>query len=328
MDQEATPTGCMVVNGEVITMSDEYKFKMWGGDEKSCRKTILTPTYGGPICAMEEVRGEHDRFMLYATQEKVVGLIQLPFDGNPQKCMGLIAHPGHISAMSMDFEGKFAFTCGGSDLTMNMWKLDTQRLAGANLYTSGIEPFVKVLDGGEDGDFYRDMKDQFYYAQIRSRGEDTTKARCLDGSMPVKELPDLMCALGYFPSKLEIDNMTNEVKYSKLAETGEFTTKLTFEELVKLYVNHRPVFAIGSPEIERSFHALKSDGPLPKATLIDLLTLRGEKMTVEEISQCVEVLTGQSLQELSDELDPEDLAAILCDEGFGDDLNEAQDGSL
>ena len=64
-------------------------------------------------------------------------------------------------------------------------------------------------------------QDYFYYSQIRSQDENTTKARVLDGMIPVEEIPHLMCALGYFPTQLEITNMTNEVKYSKLAETSD-----------------------------------------------------------------------------------------------------------
>ena len=41
--------------------------------------------------------------------------------------------------------------------------------------------------------------------------ENTTKARTLDGTIPVEEIPHLMCALGYFPTQLEIKNMTNAV---------------------------------------------------------------------------------------------------------------------
>ena len=66
------------------------------------------------------------------------------------------------------------------------------------------EPFVKLLDGGEEGEFFSDMKDYFYYSQIRSQDENTTKARVLDGKIPVEEIPYLMCALGYFPTQLEV----------------------------------------------------------------------------------------------------------------------------
>ena len=59
------------------------------------------------------------------------------------------------------------------------------------------------------------MKDFFYYSQIRSKDEDTTKTRKLDGTVPLDELAFLMRAMGYYPSNMEIQNMTDEVKYSK-----------------------------------------------------------------------------------------------------------------
>ena len=59
------------------------------------------------------------------------------------------------------------------------------------------------------------MKDFFYYSQIRSKDEDTTKTRKLDGTVPLDELAFLMRAMGYYPSNMEIHNMTDEVKYSK-----------------------------------------------------------------------------------------------------------------
>ena len=130
---------------------------------RSCRKTALAPTYGGPITRMTPVYAEADgeeQFMLYATHEKVLGLVQLPLDGNPNKCMGLIAHPGQIAAISVDYQGQYAFTCGGNDLTVNQWLIDPQPVANASVMGGGgIEPFVKLLDGGEDGAFFCDMKD-------------------------------------------------------------------------------------------------------------------------------------------------------------------------
>merc|ERR1719333_580366 len=117
--------------------------------------------------------------------------------------MGLIAHPGQISAISVAFQGQYAFTCGGNDLTVNQWLIDPQPVANASVMGgSGIEPFVKLLEGGEEGEFFSDMKDYFYYAQIRSQDEDTTRARKLDGMIPVDEIAKLMAALGYYPSDL------------------------------------------------------------------------------------------------------------------------------
>merc|ERR1712054_609349 len=238
---------------------------------------------------MGDADGE-DQFMPYATHEKVLGLVQLPLDGNPNKCMGLIAHPGQIASISVDFEGKYAFTCGGNDLTVNQWLIDPQPVSSASyLAGSGIEPFVKLVDGGEEGEFFSDMKDYFYYSQIRSQDENTTKARTLDGTIPVEEVPHLMCALGYFPTQLEIKNMTNEVKYSRFGESGEYVDRINFDDLVKLYVNHRPVFAVGPQQIQQAFESMKrhEPGPLPKDQFINLLKRTGEKMSEEELEQCL-----------------------------------------
>eukprot|EP00927_Polykrikos_kofoidii_P072932 TRINITY_DN69007_c0_g1_i1.p1 TRINITY_DN69007_c0_g1~~TRINITY_DN69007_c0_g1_i1.p1 ORF type:complete len:979 (-),score=141.93 TRINITY_DN69007_c0_g1_i1:92-3028(-) len=307
VEQEARPTGCIWYpfggkgdNQKVLTMNDEYKFKIWNTVNRSCRKTALAPTYGGPIAKMlpvyKDADGE-DQFMLYATHEKVLGLVQLPLDGNPNKCMGLIAHPGQIAAISVDYQGQYAFTCGGNDLTVNQWLIDPQPVASASVMGgAGIEPFVKLLDGGEDGEFFSDMQDYFYYSQIKSQDENTTRARNLDGTIPVQEIPSLMCALGYFPTQLEIKNMTNEVKYSKFGDTGDYVDRIGFDDFVKLYVNHRPVFAVGPEQIRLAFEAMKRNeaGPLARDTLLSMLTSNGEKMTFEELQGCFEALVGDS----------------------------------
>lgn len=64
------------------------------------------------------------------------------------------------------------------------------------------------------------MKDFFYYSMIRSKNENTTKTRKLNGTVPLEELPNLMRAMGYYPTEMEVLNMQNEVKFSNFAETG------------------------------------------------------------------------------------------------------------
>lgn len=347
VEQEARPTGCIWYpfggkgdNQKVLTMNDEYKFKIWNTVNRSCRKTALAPTYGGPIAKMvpayKDADGE-DQFMLYATHEKVLGLVQLPLDGNPNKCMGLIAHPGQIAAISVDYQGQYAFTCGGSDLTVNQWLIDPQPVASASVMGgAGIEPFVKLLDGGEDGDFFSDMQDYFYYSQIRSQDEDTTRARLLDGTIPVEEIPHLMCALGYFPTQLEIQNMQNEVKYSKFGDTGDYVNRIGFDDLVKLYVNHRPVFAVGPEQIRQAFEAMKQRdaGPLSRDQLLNLLTQNGEKMTIEELERCLEALVGDPSvhRVLDEEVDAMDFAHDVlgladADDGAAEDVSDMEENS-
>eukprot|EP00452_MALV-II_sp_L67-6_P000224 gene224-202_t len=241
----------------VVVMNDEYKFKLFRN--KACRSTTLAPTYGGPLAKMVPVFDEssEEQFLLYSTHEKVIGLIQMPLDGNPNKYMGRIAHPGPIAAVSVDYEGRFAFTAGGPDLTVNMWAIDAQPVATAALMGgSGVEPFLKLIEGGPESSFVSDLRDYFYYSQISSKGEQTVEARTLDGTIPLSEIPNLMCALGCFPTQQETQNMMNEVKYSRFEEQGEYTMRLVFDNFVKLYVNHRPVFSVGQNDLMQALSVL------------------------------------------------------------------------
>lgn len=90
------------------------------------RKTCLGPTYGGPINKLITIRGndKNDAYLAYSTAEKIVGLIKLPIDGNPNNSMGLIAHPEAITGIGVSSDGKYLFTSGGDDFTVNMWIID------------------------------------------------------------------------------------------------------------------------------------------------------------------------------------------------------------
>jgi hypothetical protein len=66
--------------------------------------------------------------LAYATAKKVVGLIKLPVDGNPNKAMGLVAHPGKIQDLRVSGDNKFLFTCGGDDLSVAMWFMDVDAI--------------------------------------------------------------------------------------------------------------------------------------------------------------------------------------------------------
>jgi Ca2+-binding EF-hand superfamily protein len=129
---------------------------------------------------------DKEKYLIYATQKKVIGLIKMPLDGNPNRTMGLIAHPGVIKDFCASSDGKYLFTCGGEDLSVMMWSIDTNPIEQAIQFGgTGIEPFVNLIEGGRDGNIYKDMQDFFYYAMIKSKDENTTKTRKLDGKVPI-----------------------------------------------------------------------------------------------------------------------------------------------
>ena len=133
-----------------------------------------------------DIHGNQEKFLVYATHKKVVGLIKLPLDGNPTKTMGLIAHPNDVVDICVSSDGQYLFTTGGKDLAINMWKVDVGPIDRAVAQGGeGIEPFINMIEGGRDGQTYQDMKDFFYYAMIRSKDEDTTRKRKLDGTVPL-----------------------------------------------------------------------------------------------------------------------------------------------
>merc|ERR1712202_106801 len=107
--------------------------------------------------------------------------------------MGLIAHPGQLCDIAVDFQGKYAFTVGGSDLCLNMWTIDSSAVATTNLVGgSGIEPYLSLLGNNSVSpeEFLIEMRDYFYYSQIRALDENTTVARKLDSRIPLEEIPN------------------------------------------------------------------------------------------------------------------------------------------
>ena len=143
--------------------------KIWNISQQSCRKTVLGPTYGGEIVKLKrlDIEGNQDKFLIYSTAQKVIGMIKLPLDGNPTKTMGLIAHPDSVVDMCATTDGQYLFTTGGDDLAINMWKIDVNPIDDAiTMGGEGIEPFINLIEGGRDGQTYQDMRDFFYYSMI------------------------------------------------------------------------------------------------------------------------------------------------------------------
>ena len=103
------------------------------------------------------------------------------------------------------------------------------------------------------------MNDFFYYSMIRSKKENTTKTRKLGLAVPVDQLPNLMRAMGYYPTNQEIQNMQNEVRFSQYTESGQPKLSVDFDTFIRLFVNHRPVYGIGKNNIEDAFKALLED---------------------------------------------------------------------
>ena len=254
---------------EIVISNDAYKIKAVNVNDSSSStnslsiiKTSLGPCFGGPIQVMRVVPGKDKtkRLIAFATREKVLGLMCLPIDGNPFRYMGVIAHPGIIKDVKPATNASYIFTTGGDDYTINIWRYNINPLIDAvENGGDGIKPFLNLLEGGIGGKKYKEMVDYFYYAQIKSKDENTTKHRVLDQTVAINYIHGLLSSLGYYPSIEEINNIQREVRHMKHLENAkEKSDDINFETFVKIYLNHRPYIELDVDRIEDSFDNMKN----------------------------------------------------------------------
>ncbi|KAL7749060.1 hypothetical protein RI367_005464 [Sorochytrium milnesiophthora] len=282
-EQTATPKGLALLpshvpgTGSVIVASNtEFKLKEFNSETQVCRKTVLGPTFGSHIEQLVHlpvhrvlpttpdsdapIIEKHD-YLLFGCADKVVGLVKMPLDGNPYRTMGLIAHPEEVTSIAVSPDGKYLFTLGGCDCTVKLWQINSAVLdAQLELGGPGMEPYLKLLYDGDDyNDVYREMENIFYYAQLKSQGEDIMTERKLSNEVDIAQIPSILRAFGYYPTEEEIANIMNEIKISELVQVAPDTRTITFNDLLKIFINHRPLFPITYTELSHALQIAAGD---------------------------------------------------------------------
>lgn len=74
----------------------------------------------------------------------------------------------------------------------------------AHIGGEGLSPYYRLIRGGRKGWLIKEMEDLFYYAQILHQGENTTATRMVSEKVATKQIPNLMRAIGYYPSNEEV----------------------------------------------------------------------------------------------------------------------------
>uniref|UniRef100_A0A674GFX7 Cilia- and flagella-associated protein 251 n=1 Tax=Taeniopygia guttata TaxID=59729 RepID=A0A674GFX7_TAEGU len=309
-----------------LTANNCYKMKLYNMTTKMCRKTLLGPTYGSPLEKIQILprtssADPQQHYLVYITKDKV-GLQMLPVDGNPHKSSAFICHPDGASDFAISHDGRYIFTAGGKERTFMKWKVNLHTLnAAAFLGGEDLIPFYNLLDGGREGKFFRELEDYFYYVQLCNQGIKTLETRQVSTHIPLEEIPSVMRAIGFYPSEEEIEDMINEVKFSKYAETGEEVTKINLDDFIKLYINHRPALGLSMKTIQQAFQVLgydnkKGDKVIDRGDFLSLLQCRGEQMTEDELAECLTTLLGRRPRKEGSELDTCDPtgAAALTEE--------------
>lgn len=241
------------------------------------------------------VTADPHKYIVYRTREKVIGLVRLPLDGRPNRWMGLIAHVGPINAMLCDADKARLITAGQEDLNVQIWRVDVPQLEKNRIFNmedqEPLKMYPELLEGGESGEFYRDLKNFFYYSQIRRKEENATKAHKLDGKIPLKEIQNLIIALGFYPTLQEIKNIQHEVLHAKNGRN----TNLRLEEFVKLFVNHRPVYGLSTRDIAREFRVISDEeNKVSREDFVHLLTSYGEVFSTENLQMYLKILKGSN----------------------------------
>uniref|UniRef100_A0A8C5LN81 Cilia- and flagella-associated protein 251 n=1 Tax=Leptobrachium leishanense TaxID=445787 RepID=A0A8C5LN81_9ANUR len=276
----------------MLVVNDQYKMKLYNSTTKMCRKTLLGPIFGSPIRKMEVLalqnHGVDKSYLAYMTDDKV-GLQILPIDGNPHKSMTVICHPDGVSNLACSHDGCYIFTAGGDDCTVMMWKTNVQSLeAIASLGGSDLIPFYGMLEGGRDGELFKELENYFYYAQLRNQGINTMETRQVSTHIPLKEVPFIMRALGFYPSEQEVENMLNEIKFNEYVDSGKQVTHINLGDFLKLYINHRPAFGLCMGEIHHAFQVLgfacgKGEQSINRGELLELLQTKGISQLLEDL---------------------------------------------
>ncbi|XP_053136142.1 cilia- and flagella-associated protein 251 isoform X2 [Hemicordylus capensis] len=287
-----------------FTANDQYKMKMYNVTTKLCRKTVLGPTYGTPLEKMlvlpiEEGQDPQKRYLAYITKDKV-GLQILPVDGNPHKSSAFNCHPAGVSNLACSYEGGHLFTSGASDFSVMKWDINLIALeAAAFLGGEDLIPFYNLLEGGREGEFFKELEDYFYYAQLCHQGIDTMEPRKVSTHIPLECVPSVMRAMGFYPTEEQIEDMLNEVKFSDYLETGKQVTKINLGDFIRLYINHRPAFGLSIKEIQNAFQVLgyeneNRETSMNRDDLLLLLQHRGEHFTEEQLAECLTTLLGMN----------------------------------
>lgn len=74
----------------------------------------------------------------------------------------------------------------------------------AQLGGEGLSPFHCLIEGDNKLWLINEMKYLFYYVQILHQNENTTAARIVSDTVAIEQIPNLMRAIGYFPTIKEV----------------------------------------------------------------------------------------------------------------------------
>jgi hypothetical protein len=125
------------------------------------------------------------------------------------------------------------------DGVLNIWSINYAEFDDFVIKNAVPNPYLQLLESEAAPGHSRrkEMEDFFYYLQLKRQGEQVTAARQVSTTIPIDDIPYLMQAMGYYPTIEEISTMMDEIRLSKLEETGETCNEVGLDDLIKCNLN-------------------------------------------------------------------------------------------
>ncbi|KAG6448660.1 cilia- and flagella-associated protein 251 isoform X2 [Manduca sexta] len=287
----------------ILIANDEFKYKIVNYSTTMTLSTVLGPRFEHPVRKMQLVTREEDgcelQYLVFATKN-VIGLQKLPLDGNPWKHIGLLAHPAQVTEMSFRGDNGVMFTIGAKDSCVFQWAANYRSVESTTKQGGpDLDPYYCLIENGRPGWLFQEIRDLFYYVQILCQGTFSPAMRRVKDYIPIDSLPDLMRALGFFPSEYEVENLLEEAKYKVYLYNP--VTEIDFEEFVKLYINHRPAFGYNYKKLRNAFrnfaYMQKEVYKMHRDEFIDMLENYGERFPRELSWYLLSILSGHSAED-------------------------------
>lgn len=288
--------------------------------------TFLGPIFGASISHSKFFTKNDTDFLVFVAGNKL-GVYLLPIDGNPYRAIGVIGSPYPLGNVCLSHDHTRAFSFGYGEQALSMWKFHEPAatcyfLSGGN----GLEPYCSLLPSGKNGYLFQELLDMFYYIQILASGVNTIEERCVNEFIQVTEIVDFMRSVGFFPTGFQTKNMLRELELRG-------ADNITFEQLVVLYLNHKPIKGTRGQEIEKALvyfvrmFVEESDGTgrsgkylktISKKNIVKILTEFAETVDRKQAAMCLKELwleknedRGQDLKEGMESIDDQDILKRL-----------------
>lgn len=288
--------------GDVLTFDSTMKVKCWHTDDDEPSSSMIRRTAVGPLLDGQPVRcachiprraaADGDAFVAFATGGNLLGLHLLPFDGNAFRHVGMMAHPHGVCRMHAAADGRTLFTLGRNDYAIFEWRIRRRAVYECvQRGGAGLMPFCRALPGGRDGWLFREMQDLFYYMQILKRGcIDSPDEQTVAQALHLADVPDYLRGLGLFLSEFEAHNVLVELSDNRPEMAARVL--VSFGDLVRVYVNHRPTRGYAMAELQAGIKSIAVGNKqlLDRDRLMALCCTKGEPMGRAEAARYLRAL--------------------------------------